>query len=147
VLKFIKSLYFRKRVFYALFGVSLLFLISFWFEALYSITWILAALLLLLVFTDIITLFNSSSIEADRHLPEKFSNSDENTVKVTIKNDYGFRIGIEVIDEIPIQFQKRDFLRSMELPAHKKNSFDYLLKPLHRGEYIFGNLNVYVLLL
>jgi len=144
VLKFIKSLYFGKRVFYALFGVSLLFLISFWFEALYSITWILAALLLLLVFTDIITLFSSSSIEADRHLPEKFSNSDENTVKVTIKNDYGFRIGIEVIDEIPIQFQKRDFLRSMELPAHKKNSFDYLLKPLHRGEYIFGNLNVYV---
>lgn len=144
MLKFIKSLYFGKRVFYALFGVSLLFLISFWFEALYSITWILAALLLLLVFTDIITLFSSSSIEADRHLPEKFSNSDENTVKVTIKNDYGFRIGIEVIDEIPIQFQKRDFLRSMELPAHKKNSFDYLLKPLHRGEYIFGNLNVYV---
>jgi len=144
MLKFIKSLYFGKRVFYALFGIAILFLISFWFEALYSITWILTSILLILVFTDIVTLFSKPSIEAERILPEKFSNSDENIVKVSIRNQYGFKTKVEVIDEIPVQFQKRDFLRYLELPAHKNNSFDYLLKPLKRGEYIFGNLNVFV---
>lgn len=131
-------------MFYALFGISLLFLISFWFETLYSITWILTSILLILVFTDLVSLFSRSSLEADRVLPEKFSNSDENMVKITIHNQHGFKTNVEVIDEIPVQFQKRDFLKSLEIPAHKKISFDYLLKPLKRGEYTFGNLNVYV---
>jgi len=144
VLKFIKSLYFGKTVFYALFGISLLFLISFWFEALYSITWILTAVMGVLIFTDIIALYSKFSIKVDRVLPEKFSNSDENTVQVTIQNNYGFKIYSEVIDEIPVQFQKRDFLKTLEIPAYKKTSFEYLLKPLKRGEYIFGNLNVYI---
>ncbi|MDR5589981.1 DUF58 domain-containing protein [Christiangramia sp. SM2212] len=144
MIKFIRSLYFGRRVFYALFGISLLFLISFWFQPLYSITWIITAILGVLVLTDIVALYSKSSISADRLLPEKFSNSDENTVEIQIKNDYGFKLHAEVIDEIPIQFQKRDFLRSIELQSGKKIRFEYLLKPLKRGEYVFGNLNIYV---
>ncbi|WP_300436308.1 DUF58 domain-containing protein [Christiangramia sp.] len=144
MLKCIKSLYFGKRVFYSLFSISLLFLLSFWFEWLYSITWILASILVILIFTDIVTLYSKSSISADRILTGKFSNSDENKVEVNIRNNYGFKVYAEVIDEIPVQFQKRDFLKSVVLEAHKKTGFNYLLKPLTRGEYIFGNLNIYI---
>ena len=143
MLKFIRSLYFGRRLFYALFGISILFLISFWFVFLYSITWILTSLLLVLLFIDIVTLFSKNSISANRELPEKFSNSDENSVTIFIENNYGFKIHTAIIDEIPVQFQKRDFLKFMEIPAHKKVSFEYFLKPLKRGEYIFGKLNVY----
>ena len=144
MLKFIRSLYFEKRFFYALIGISILFLISFWFSFLYSITWILSAILAVLVLTDIVALFKVSAISAERILPEKFSNSDENLVKVKINNRYGFKLNIEVIDEIPVQFQKRDFLKKLVLPAHKSSDFEYFLKPFQRGEYVFGNLNIFI---
>lgn len=144
MLKFIRSLYFGKRLFYALFGISILFLISFWLPGLYSVTWIICSILGVLLLTDIISLFKSQAITAERILPEKFSNSDENQVKIEIRNRYGFKVNAEVIDEIPVQFQKRDFLKKLSLPAHEKTQFEYFLKPLHRGEYFFGNLNIYI---
>lgn len=143
MLNFFRSLYFGRRLFYALFGISFLFLLSFWFDFLYSITWVLTAILLVLLITDIVTLFSKNAIRADRILPEKFSNSDENSVEVSILNNYGFNVNVDVIDEIPVQFQKRDFLRTLNLPAYKKIGFEYYLKPLKRGEYFFGNLNIY----
>ncbi len=145
MLKFLRSLYFGRRLFYALFAISALFLVSYWFEPLYRITWILASVLLIVLLTDLITLFKGPSIQAERYLPEKFSNSDENVVQVSIKNNYGFKVNSEVIDEIPVQFQKRDFLRSAEIPAHSTIDFEYYLKPLQRGEYVFGNLNIFIL--
>nr|WP_156276649.1 DUF58 domain-containing protein [Christiangramia aestuarii] len=137
-------MYFGKRLFYALFGISILFLISFWFSPLYSITWILTSVLGILVLTDVSALFRVNGIEADRILPEKFSNSDDNRVVIEIANKYGFRLNAEVIDEIPVQFQKRDFLKQIRFTPHKSIEFEYFLKPLERGEYIFGNLNIYV---
>ncbi|PTX43379.1 uncharacterized protein (DUF58 family) [Christiangramia gaetbulicola] len=144
MLKFIRSLYFGRRLFYALSAISILFLVSFWFEPLYRITWTLAAILSVLLLTDLVTLFKGPSIGAERNLPEKFSNSDENIVKVSIKNNYGFKVFSEVIDEIPVQFQKRDFLRAAEIPTQAKIDFEYYLKPLQRGEYVFGNLNIFI---
>ncbi len=144
MLKFIRSLYFGRRLFYVLFIISALFLISFWFEPLYPFTWILVAILSVLLLTDLVTLYKGPSINAERHLPEKFSNSDENLVKLSIKNNYGFKVHSEVIDEIPVQFQKRDFLRAAVIPAQAKIDLEYYLKPLQRGEYVFGNLNIFI---
>ncbi|TRO66729.1 DUF58 domain-containing protein [Christiangramia sabulilitoris] len=144
MLKFLRSLYFGKRLFNSLFAISILFLISFWFNPLYSFTWVLAVIILVLTILDIISLYRGRGIKADRSLPEKFSNSDLNSVKISIANNYGFRVYSEVIDEIPVQFQKRDFLKTIPLPAYSSNSFEYELKPLKRGEYTFGKLNIYI---
>lgn len=144
MLKFIRSLYFSSRFFYALFGLATLFLISYWIPLLYSITWILAILLSLLLLTDVVMLFKKNAITAERILPDKFSNSDPNPVQVRLQNKYSFSTRAEIIDEIPVQFQKRDFLKVLPLPAHKKKQFQYSLVPLQRGEYIFGNLNIYI---
>ena len=79
----------------------------------------------------------------ERKVPEKFSNSDENPVLVNISNRYSFKIRIELIDEIPIQFQKRDFLKKLCIPAKESLQFEYFLRPVERGEYYFGRLNIY----
>jgi uncharacterized protein (DUF58 family) len=50
---------------------------------------------------------------------------------------------IEVIDELPIQFQKRDFSYKMSLVSHEVHDFNYDVRPVERGEYFFGNLNIY----
>ncbi|GAB2773259.1 DUF58 domain-containing protein [Actinomadura fibrosa] len=97
---------------------------------------------LLLTF-DIFALFSPSAVRAERDLPEKFSNSDENPVRVKLWNHYPFPVHFEVIDEVPVQFQKRDFKRSLSVPSRSEATFEYFLRPVLRGEYRFGNLNIY----
>lgn len=110
---------------------------------------IVGHIVLLFVFlaamVDYLLLFREKDgILAQRILPEKLSNGDENPVKVDIKNKYSFKITTKVIDEIPFQFQKRDFLIEKQIEAGKNTLFQYILEPKERGEYSFGALNIFV---
>ena len=93
---------------------------------------------------DILLLYLSKGIEASRKTPEKLSNGDLNPIQITIKNGYTFPISIKIIDEIPFQFQVRDFKIVKTIPASAKKELGYDLRPTERGEYYFGNLNIYV---
>jgi len=93
---------------------------------------------------DGLLLFSKNGLRSERIVPDKFSNSDSNTVIIKIWSIYTFKIYIEVIDELPVQFQKRDFLQALEMKADSKNSFEYTIKPYERGEYFFGNLNIFI---
>ena len=100
---------------------------------------------ILLTIVDIFVLFSGKkSIEAERELPDKFSNGDENQISITIRNNYPIMMGLEIIDEIPFQFQQRDFLVTKLIRGNDILKFDYSLRPTERGEYLFGKLNVYV---
>lgn len=125
-------------------GLALLFLCSYWWEGLYGAVWILVLVFLVFILLEIIMLFSKRSLDGERILPEKFSNSDNNPVSVLLWNGYPFKVDVAVIDELPVQFQKRDFLKHMSLAGKNKNTFDYEVRPVERGEYIFGNLNCYV---
>ncbi|WP_339649560.1 DUF58 domain-containing protein [uncultured Salegentibacter sp.] len=144
MLKFFKSLYLNQRFFYAIFAIALLFLFSYFFNFLYGFTWVLSLILLLFFLADLVSLYKSNRINAERILPQKFSNSDENEVEIILENNYGFSIYTEIIDEIPIQFQKRDFLKQLKIGAGNSEKFSYYLRPVARGEYYFGKLNIYV---
>lgn len=143
MLQFLKSLYLHQRFFVVIFSLAAGFLFSYWFQWLYPILWILTVVFLLIVLVDIVALFKSKGTTAERILPEKFSNSDENKVQVVLQNNYAFPSTVEVIDEIPVQFQKRDFLHLLKIPARSTGTFNYSLRPAERGEYFFGNLNVF----
>jgi uncharacterized protein (DUF58 family) len=97
-----------------------------------------------LLVVDIFRLYQNKGFQAQRELPDKFSNSDENPVHLQFINSYSFPIQLELIDEIPKQFQKRDFLKRLQLGAKSKDKFTYTLTPVQRGEYTFGYLNCYV---
>lgn len=143
MLSFFKSLYLQQRFFLALFSLAAGFLFSYWLEWLYPVLWILVVLLTLLAGAELIALYKKNGLFAERLLPEKFSNSDENQVRVEIRNKYGFSVNVEVIDEIPIQFQKRDFLKHLKIPSRSSAAFTYILRPVERGEYFFGSLNIF----
>ena len=101
--------------------------------------------LTVLFFIDCLVLFRGSEqITAQRLLPEKFSNSDVNELMVSIHNKYGFGVTVTIIDEIPVQFQKRDFTKTVQIPAKSIQEYVYNLRPVERGEYIYGHLNIYV---
>ena len=143
MLQFFKSFYLHQRFFVVTFTLAAGFLFSYWFEWLYPVLWLLTVIFLFFVLADVIALYKSRGITAERILPDKFSNSDENQVQVTLQNNYGFKANVEIIDEIPVQFQKRDFLHRLQIPALSTSTFNYSLRPVERGEYYFGNLNVF----
>ncbi len=74
---------------------------------------------------------------------EKLSNSDANEIHVQLENNYPFDVTTRVIDELPFQFQKRDFNVQQNIKSYDKATFNYTVRPVERGEYQFGKLNVY----
>lgn len=139
-----KKLYINTRFFFALIGVGMLYVLAFFFPFFMILGHGFLLLIFLTAFVDYLLIFRQKdAVLAQRILPEKLSNGDENVVKVDIKNNYSFKINVKVIDEIPFQFQKRDFLIRKEIQSGKNILFQYFLEPKERGEYNFGALNVY----
>jgi uncharacterized protein (DUF58 family) len=50
---------------------------------------------------------------------------------------------LDIIDEIPFQFQKRDFSIKKKMIAGEEATINYVLRPVKRGSYLFGSLNLY----
>lgn len=125
-------------------GLALLFLCSYWWEGWYGTVWVLVFIFGVCILLEIMMLFSRNNLDGERILPEKFSNSDNNPVSVLLWNGYPFKVEVAVIDELPVQFQKRDFLKHTSIGGKNKNTFDYEVRPVERGEYVFGNLNCYV---
>lgn len=124
--------------------LAALFLVSNWFTPLYGITWLLVIAWGFFICVEMVMLYRSSALKATRILPEKFSNSDANEVIVQLQNGYAFPIAAGILDELPVQFQKRDFYKAITIPGKGKETFTYKVRPVERGAYIFGNLNIYI---
>jgi uncharacterized protein (DUF58 family) len=121
------------------------FVCAFIFPILYQAVWFLVLALSSFLVLDVLILFLAKTgLKATRETPEKLSNGDLNPIKITIKNHYTFPISVKIIDEIPFQFQVRNFeiIRKIKTAAQDQVSYD--LRPTTRGEYYFGNLNLYV---
>ncbi|WP_417942066.1 DUF58 domain-containing protein [Flavobacterium sp. RS13.1] len=144
-MKFIKSLYLNNFFFYVLLGIIGLFVCAFIFPVIYNGVWFLILVLMTFLVLDVLLLYVARNrIEASREMPEKLSNGDLNPISISIKNHYTFPISIKIIDEIPFQFQIRDFKIERNVKASAQDKVSYDLRPTERGEYYFGNLNIYV---
>lgn len=143
---FFKQLYITNFFFYLLIGIVVLFCCAFIFPVLYHAVWFVFLILLTFFALDILILFSASKgIEGKRTAPEKLSNGDENPILITLKNYYTFPVHVKVIDEIPEQFQVRNFEIKRKIKNAAQDEFQYYLRPTERGEYHFGCLNVYAL--
>ncbi|RZW55530.1 MAG: DUF58 domain-containing protein [Flavobacteriaceae bacterium] len=126
-------------------GIIVLFVVSFVFPRWFNIVKLILLAFMAFVVLDILILFFAKrGINASRILPEKLSNGDLNPIQIEIENYYTFPIYIRIIDEIPEQFQLRDFKIDRKIQASSSSKFQYELRPVERGEYHFGKLNVYV---
>jgi len=143
-LKFFKPFYIQPRFFYTGIAIVVLFALSYFIPSLFIVAQLSIFVLILLFILDFLIVFSGKNkIEATRILPDKFSNGDKNNIKLSISNNYPISIYLEIIDEIPEQFQVRDFKIKDTIVYRKSKSVTYHLKPTERGEYYFGSLNVY----
>ena len=140
-MEFLKSFYIHNSFFRYIALLSGCFVISYWVPLLYPIAWLMTLVLLPLFLFDIYLLYATrTGITARRNLPKKLSNSDLNPVDINYSNSYPFKTYISLIDELPVQFQKRDFEYTTSLIKGEKNTYSYTVRPVERGEYNFGNL-------
>ena len=142
---FFKQLHIQNRFFTYITILSAVFLLSYWIAILLVVAWFLTCVFATIACIDLLLLFRfKNGLVANRVLPQKFSNSDENKISITIHNNYPFAIQSTIIDELPAQFQKRDFTYTKNLEKHTNDTFEYTVTPFNRGEYHFGGLNIYV---
>ena len=122
----------------------MLFCVSFFFPRLYNSVWYLFWVLISFFCIDFILLYSvKNQIIGQRITPEKLSNGDENPIVLKLKNNYLFNVNVKIIDEIPNQFQIRNFEIKRNIKASSSDELKYYLRPVTRGEYHFGNLNLY----
>ena len=88
----------------------IVFVVSFFIPSLFLPSQILLLILLLFFIFDIGLLFLPiSRVDAERIVGHRFSNGDQNKVDLYIYNKYSFDIQADIIDELPPEFQVRDF--------------------------------------
>ncbi len=144
-MKWFKLIFLRHQFFYALFALAAGYIISFFFKPLTIIIDLIGLVFLGILLIDFIVLFfTNKTIGSQRDYPERLSNGDWNTLALSIQNQFAVPVNTRVIEELPHQLQLRDFEKQKRLQKGEQFTFEYKIKPTERGEYHFGNLNIFV---
>ena len=139
-----RSFYLNNIVYYIAGVVSVIFVLSYFQPAFFQIAVLVLLMLALAVVIDSYLLYSRrKGIDARRNTTERFSIGDSNKVTIHLENRYPFTVSLGVIDELPIQFQERNWLRRARIESKQSEKIEYFLKPLTRGEYVFDNINVF----
>lgn len=140
----LRSIYLHPYFFYYLSAVAAVFFLSYWIPVLFFPAFMgLGLLVLASVFDWALLYAQRRPLTAQRRFSNKLSNGDPNEFLIPIRSTYAIPVFIELIDELPIQFQKRDFLILNRIEPGKEIVLKYALRPTERGVYRFGDLRVY----
>jgi uncharacterized protein (DUF58 family) len=140
----IRSFYLNNITYYIAGSAAIIFVASFFVPEIFVVGQLVLILLGLALVVDTMLLYSRrNGVAAARDPGERFSIGDANKVIIRLYNHYVFPLKSSVIDEVPIQFQERNWLKKLVIPAGREIQFDYYLTPLTRGEYVFDDINVY----
>lgn len=142
---FFQDLFLTRRFFLVGGMLGLLFIFTSFSPRLMPFATALLLFLVLLFVIDYGLLFwGTARVVGEREIPERLSLGEEQAVRVKVHSSFRFPLKSRLIDELPFQFQERHFGLQGELPAGGQHEFSYLLRPVERGEYLFGNLRLFV---
>jgi len=131
------------RFYTLLICVSALYTLGFFVDIILPIARISLLLLTALSIIEIFLILNSK-VSAQRTIKERFSNGDPNPVILDIENHYSIPVKATILDEVPFQFQKRDFRLTLNMSPRTSYRKSYHLSPVERGVYEFGNINILI---
>ena len=143
-MKYIRDLYINKRWYLLLGGCVIFLFTSFFIHILYQPA--IAVTSIILAFTVIeyvLLFFVKGDIRAVRIMSQRFSIGDVNTVTLSLSNSYPFKVSCSLIEELPVQFQERNFNKQATIGYRSRETVIYTLKPQARGEFSFGYLICY----
>ncbi|MCA0235074.1 MAG: DUF58 domain-containing protein [Bacteroidetes bacterium] len=94
---------------------------------------------------DLLLLYSRKPrVVCERRMSQVFSLSDPNEVTIALENQGNIYFNAVITDELPVQFQRRDFEVKCALPPGQPFLAQHAMRPLSRGVYSFGNINLFV---
>ena len=144
VKKYVGDLQISNRWYILMAACTLLFFVAFLLPFLFRIAFTMTMLVFFFTIVDYVLLFVvNGGLTGNRDMQARFSIGEYNIVSITVVNSFPFKVSGFLIDELPPQFQKRDFRLELSVPLQSHSATAYELKPLSRGEYNFGQLLYY----
>ena len=145
MIRFIRSLFITGRLVALLLLVVAFFALGYSFPPMQSAATASLWILTVLVLIDLVMLYGrGDTLEAERFLPARLSNGDENEVTLKLKSGYPLPVDLQVIDEQPYQFQAREQMFALRLMPGEARHHVYKVVPTERGDYRFGHIHVFV---
>ncbi len=145
VKKYFGDLFFTSRFYTGIMACVCLFVTAFYIPALESIALTGFYVFIILSLIDYIFLFFSKKTAyGRRNTAGRLSNGDENKIEIVVRNEFPFPVSVKIIDELPVQFQIRNWKRHLMLKPRQQKKIYWFLRPLQRGEYHFGDIHLFV---
>ena len=144
-MRYIKQLYLTGRFFGVFAAFVLLFGISFGFNWLFPLIQLFLVVAIVVFLFDLILLYNNSvQIGAKRTTQFVLSLGSQNDIIIEVENKSPYTFECNLVDEIPIQFQMRNFTYDFNILSNDHKIITYQLRPTSRGVYSFGKIHVYI---
>ena len=137
--------YFPVR-FYVTGGICIvLFVLAFFLPILLIVAKLAVSVWFIFLLIDYLFLFVvGKSPTAQRQMAERFSNSDINRVTLQVENNMRFAVRMQIVDELPFQFQERNWQMKVAFAKLQQRRIVYPLQPFERGAYVFGDILLFV---
>ncbi|WP_300603176.1 DUF58 domain-containing protein [Niabella sp.] len=140
-----QSFYLNKIVYYIGGALALCFIASYFIPQLYGMASLLLLFLGVVVLADALLVYRKrNGIIATRTTPDRLSIGDANRITLHLFNNYPHPVSFSIIDELPAQFQDRNWIRHGSLAGNQGTDIHYEVTPLTRGTYIFHDIRVFV---
>ena len=144
-MKVLRNLYITNRFFWMMMSIVFLFIVSWAIPILFLIAKILLVAFVLLCTADVFILFNKKvNVKCGRELADIISLGNLYKVNIAIESKANLRLMIHLVDELPMQFQERNLSFSFSVNPAEKKDFYYEIRPVTRGEYVFGLTNIFM---
>lgn len=141
---FLRNVFIANRFYYAVGALIVAMAISYSFPFLFPVAKTAVVLFLIVTLADVVLLFNRrTALSSRREVDRVLSLGDDNAIHLHFFNRSPLALWTEVVDEVPEQFQMRNFSFRVMLPAYGKHAHTYYLRPLTRGNYGFGKTHLF----
>ena len=120
--------------------------LSFLIPFLTNLVWLtLAILVVITLFDGVFLLYSWHKVSCERVLPKVLPLGDEIEAEIKINSQFPYNLDSKIIDELPHDFQDRNFEIEANIPPNGNISAKYLLRPTKRGAFQFGKCNLFVM--
>ena len=144
-MKLFRSLHITRFFFILLSAVVILFVAAAAWNWLFYAGIVAAACLGGFLILDIILTFSiRKPVEVSRNMARILNLGDENTVELTIENTTNQPINLLFYEGFPVEMQMRNAERHFFLLSGDKKRFSYNFKPKTRGDFHFGNVEIFI---
>lgn len=141
----LKNLYLHNRFFIGLAGCIILFVLSYSYPVLFIVAKVALGLFILACIIEWYLLSKvDSEINCERSVLEKLSLGDEQIIKYKVTNDSKYKVKILLVDELPEQIEHRSYILDKNIEPNSKIEEDFVIRPIERGAYEFGNVWIYM---